>query len=174
MVDWVEARSGRRQRETAHYESAAVCGNGHTITCRIETAPERLTKFCRECGSEAITACSCGAHIPGYYNVPGVVVLSAHYQPPNYCGECGQPFPWLAAKLNAANELADELEGLGAADLQKIKDSIPELARDSAKSSVAAARIGKLWSSLKGPVGEGLRKLIVEVATEASKKAMGL
>jgi hypothetical protein len=156
------------------YAVAEVCKNGHPTTDDIQDYPERRAAFCPECGAPTLTACeSCNEPIRGDYEVPGVVVIST-YHPPGFCFKCGKPFPWSAAKLSAAQELAGELEDISESDRQVLKDSIGDLTRDTAKTEVAAVRVKKILKKAGGAALSGLQKVLVDIASETAKKALGL
>lgn len=92
----------------AYYDTAQICLNGHAVTDSVRQAPERTQKSCDECGASTITQCpSCQAPVRGAYVVPGVVALGFRYTPPAHCHNCGAPYPWTAAALEAARELID-------------------------------------------------------------------
>ena len=96
----------------SRYMSAEVCLNGHPTTSGIEYSRELTAKFCDTCGAETIRTCpSCNATIRGDYFVPGVLSIT-QYTPPNHCFNCGTPFPWKTAKLQAAKEQVADLEEL--------------------------------------------------------------
>ena len=157
------------------YHTAQVCINGHSITDRADKSPERRADFCPKCGAETIMHCrNCNNLIRGDYEVPGVCVLGGIYIPPLFCHTCGQPFPWTTAKIQAAQELTEELDELNATDKGILKENLPKISTDSPMSEPAAVRIGKVLKKVSSPVGTVLQKIIVEIASETAKKAMGL
>jgi hypothetical protein len=93
---------------------------------------------------------------------------------PRFCHECGQPYPWTEAKLAAAQELADELEGLTSEEREKLKASVVELTRDTAQTELAVVRYKKIIKKVGGAGGAALNKIVVGVATEAAKKLLGM
>ena len=96
----------------SYYDTAQICLNGHVVSEFASSQPQSNQKFCAQCGLETIVACpSCSTAIRGYYNVPGVIGFF-DYSKPSYCYNCGKPFPWTAASLEAASELVDDLEAL--------------------------------------------------------------
>lgn len=38
------------------YDTAQICLNGHVVTSMSETVPQRMRKFCEQCGEAIITA----------------------------------------------------------------------------------------------------------------------
>jgi len=157
------------------YHTAQVCINGHPITDRVDESPELKADFCSKCGAETIMHCqNCGSFIRGDYEVPGVCVFGRRYSPPLFCYACGKPFPWTTAKLQAAQELSEELDELDASEKRILKENLPRISIDSPMAEPAAVRIGKVLKKISSPVGSVLQKLIIEIASETAKKAMGL
>jgi hypothetical protein len=149
---------------------AAICGHGHVATDAVEHY--QPGRFCADCGAELITACpNCRTPIRGDYHVPGVFALST-YTPPAYCFNCGKPFPWTAEKLSAANELADELDGMNADDREKLKAAISDVAAGGPRAEVGAARIKRLLGRASTGARQALWKISVDVASEAAKKIL--
>lgn len=104
---------GHGQTE-GYWDTAQICVNGHVVTDTLEFSPERAEKRCHECGGETISQCpSCSVAIRGYHHVPGIIIAGG-YERPAFCHECGKPFPWTAAGLEAARELAREAVTLNA------------------------------------------------------------
>ncbi|MCG6537003.1 MAG: DUF2321 domain-containing protein [Syntrophales bacterium LBB04] len=76
------------------YRIAEVCLNGHVSTDSADEFPESREKFCSRCGEATITQCpSCKSNIRGYYYIEGVIG-GEEYEPPAFCFNCGNPFPW--------------------------------------------------------------------------------
>ncbi|UTW51906.1 DUF2321 domain-containing protein [bacterium SCSIO 12827] len=154
------------------YRTAQVCMNGHSATSSLETSPELAEKFCSDCGAETISTCpSCQAKIRGDYHVPGVFGMGG-YTPPNFCHECGTAFPWARAKIDAAKELADELDELSDDEKEKLKSTIDDLVVAGPKTEVAALRYKKLVGKVGMATASALRSILVDVASEAAKKLL--
>lgn len=81
----------------------------------------------------------------------------------------GPFFPWLGEKLKAAQELADELD-VPEEDRDKIKRSLENIAQETPRTPWAIVQLKKLFTSAKGPVTEAIRKIVVDVGSEAIKK----
>jgi hypothetical protein len=87
------------------YHTALVCLNGHVETTCLEIAPP--TPYCSICGEPTISACpACDAPIRGM--IEGIVSL-ADEPAPQFCYNCGEPYPWTGRALAAADELVEEL-----------------------------------------------------------------
>ena len=138
-----------------------------------QTVPQRMRKFCERCGEATITACpSCSQPIPGYYL--NSALIGSSYEPPAFCGDCGKPFPWTERRLDAARELAFEAEHLTGEERQQLADSLNDLTRDTPKTQVAVGRFKRLAAKAGVETGNALRTVLVDVMSDAAKKALGL
>src|SRR5258708_3342166 len=157
-----------------YYDTAQVCLNGHVITDRYRSYSEFQKSFCDKCGQATIVQCpSCKRDIQGEYVVEGVIGFGGEPKAPSYCHSCGKPYPWTAAKINAAQAMADEIDELSDADKILLKTSIAQIAVDSPMSEVAVVRIKKILPKIAKGLGDVLRKLIIDVASETIKKSSG-
>lgn len=93
---------------------------------------------------------------------------------PNFCHACGRPYEWTVRQVQAAKDLADEIEGIEDAEREKAKESFIDLTSDTPQTTVAAARIKKLMAKAGPAIGSGLREIVVSIATDAAKKSLGL
>jgi hypothetical protein len=86
-----------------YYDTALVCRAGHVINDHAGTRPQFNKRFCPLCGQSTLGACeNCNQPIQGDYIAEGVFFLSTSVSEPDpYCPECGQPYPWQAAKVAA-------------------------------------------------------------------------
>ncbi len=157
------------------YRVAEICVNGHVVTDSVDSSPELHQDFCSRCGAETATACpDCGSSIRGYYYVEGVVSPLREFALPRFCHACGKPYPWIQTKLDAANELVEELDDLGDDDRAILKKSLLELVQDSPKTEVAALRVKKTLRKAGAAGVETFRSILVDVLSETAKKALGL
>jgi hypothetical protein len=156
----------------SYYDTAQICINGHVINSMAESSPQSNQRFCAECGAQTINACqSCNTPIRGYYDVPGVIGFF-EFEKPGYCHNCGKPFPWTESSLEAAAELADELDGLSAKEKKQLKDSFPDLVRETPKTAVAETRFKKLMKKAGSEAYDGMKAILIDVVSEAVKKAI--
>jgi hypothetical protein len=154
------------------YDVAQICLNGHVITAEAASSHHEQQKFCDRCGEPTIKACQdCNAPIRGIDHDSRV---TSPYLVPHYCYNCGKPYPWTQAKLEAAKEFAEELDGLSSKEKDVLKQSIEELARDTPKTKVAAVKVKKILAKARGAALSMLRDILVDIASETAKKAMGL
>ena len=90
----------------------------------------------------------------------------------NFCLACGTPYPWTVEKLEAAKAYADEAEDLSAEEKETLKKSFDDLIVDSPKTQLAAIRFKKLLPKVGQQVGGALRDLLIDIVSEAAKKAL--
>lgn len=119
-----------------------------------------------------MTQCpSCRAAIRGYYYVEGVLSFS-EYTPPAHCHNCGNAFPWTVRKIAGAVELVEVGGGLTDSEVAQLRSDLTELTKDSPKTHVASLRFKKAMAKAGGTVAQGVRDIVVDVLSEAAKKAI--
>lgn len=156
----------------SYYDTAQICTNGHVINSMAASSPQSNQKHCAECGAPTITACtSCGSGIRGFYHIPGVIG-SFNFYAPSYCHNCGTAFPWTASSLEAAAELADELDELSSEEKEQLKNSFPDLVKNTPKTVVAETRFKKLMKKAGAEAYDGMKSILVDVVSEAVKKSL--
>ncbi len=150
------------------YDTAQVCLNGHVANASSRETPEFNKDHCEKCGVATISTCpSCGTDIRGYY---WGNMSTAEYHPPAFCHSCGDPFPWTQATLEAARELARELDALDENDRTTLEHSLDDLVRDTPATAVAALRFKKIVEKAGREAVAGFRHLLVDVVSETVKK----
>ena len=153
------------------YDVAQICLNGHVINSSSASSPLHNKKFCDKCGAQTITHCQyCDKSIQGYYHSPYIIIGS--YNKPNFCHECGKPYPWTEAKLSAAKELSDEFENLSPHERETLKKSLDDIIIDTPHTPVATTRFKKLMAKAGKVAADSLKEIIIDVASEATKKAI--
>jgi hypothetical protein len=156
------------------YRVAQVCPNGHTATSLADEHHELREEFCSKCGEATITACpGCNASIRGYYDSQGVLSL-LEYEPPAFCHACGKPFPWTERKVAAAVELVEIGGDLSSDEVAQFRSDLTELTKDSPRTQVASLRFKKVMVKVGGSVASAVHEVVVDVLSEAAKKALGL
>ena len=154
------------------YDVGQSCLNGHEINPYAIQSPEFNANFCKQCGEPTITACpKCKKPIRGKYTP------SYGIQPwdiPSYCHECGAAYPWTERRAAALAEAIDELDQLPEGDREKLKQSIPDVLKDTLNTQTAASRFVKAIGKAGQVGGKLLTDVLTSVATEAALKLSGL
>lgn len=152
------------------YDTALICTNGHIINDSFMSLPDFNAAFCSRCGAAGIHQCiECSTDIRGRYFSSKVFVST--YTAPDYCHNCGKPYPWTRDRIETAKEFLQELDELGD-DREKLANSLPDLISDTPRTTLAAERWRKALAKVGEHVGVALRELIVEIASESAKKIM--
>lgn len=94
------------------------------------------------------------------------------YSKPAYCFNCGTAFPWTTSSLVAASELVDGLDALSAQEKQQLKDSLPDLVRETPNTPVAEGRFNRLTKKAGAEAVGGIRAILIDVVSEAVKKSI--
>lgn len=89
-----------------------VCLNGHQTTSFYNTKAEKRKEFCPICGAKTIINCpNCQKSILGgdytidFDEIPSWIEAKV----PDYCENCGKPFPWALNKATAKNNNSVDL-----------------------------------------------------------------
>jgi len=154
------------------YDTAQICWNGHIVNPAATSYPAMNASFCALCGAVVLTACPyCRTPIRGEYHLSDVVPAGPFVRP-NYCDSCGLPYPWTQDRIRAAEELADELDALTDAERELLKGSIRELARDTPRTRLAVSRFRRLVDKVGPGALESFREILVDILSEAVKRAI--
>ena len=151
------------------YDTAQICLNGHMINSSSVESPQFSKDFCTTCGKSTITQCpNCKTPIRGYYHG------GASFEPdvPHFCHGCGQSYPWTAARIEAAQELASELDGLDDHERKLLAGTIDDIVRDSPKTTVAATRFKKIIAKSGKVAIDSFKEILVDVVSETAKKML--
>jgi hypothetical protein len=140
---------------------------GHTMRSYIARA-ERAQReamiprqpFCTQCGAPTLDACPHCQH------------KIAKRPRPAFCGQCGKTFPWTESALFAAKEYTAEAEGLNAEEKTALIATFNDLTVDTPRTELAAHRFKEFLKKLAPDVGEGIKKTIVEIASETAAKLL--
>lgn len=155
------------------YRTAEVCPNGHVTTDSADAYPEHREKFCSKCGEATMTQCqNCATSIRGDYHVEGVFGFGGEYAPPAYCHNCGRAFPWTERKVNAATDLVEISGKLSSEELAQFRADLSEMTKESPRLLVASTRFKQTMAKVGSAVAGGVRDIVVDVLSEAAKKAI--
>ena len=117
-----------------HYNNATICLNGHVVS----KYQANYQKFCSKCGKETYSKCpECNSPIHGKYEVDGIVDLSGSYNRPDYCYNCGAPYPWTKIILDNAVMLVSLEDELDESMKELIKTAIPDLITETPATPIA-------------------------------------
>jgi hypothetical protein len=120
-----------------------------------------------------MTACdNCGAPIRGYYW--GDEPSTKDVDPPNFCLSCGVPYPWTESGLEAARELAREADGLDEDERALLERSLDDIVSEGPKTGVAVERTKRLLAKAGKGTAQAIRDILVDIASQAAKKSLGL
>ena len=121
----------------ARYDTKQVCLNGHHITDRFYDSPHRRQDHCDKRGAETIIECqNCGEEMEGDRLDGNVVVIGFGPSIPDYCDDCGAPFPW--TQQPDKEELIEITEAINEGESERIefKEEL-DSPRDISKELVA-------------------------------------
>ena len=156
------------------YSTAQICMNGHCITSSADSHPEYKQSFCDQCGAPTIMTCpECNALIRGEYEVEGLWG-SLGYVVPAYCYNCGKPYPWTKATIDAIAELVMEDEKLQDIEKEALVSSLPDAIAETPKTRLAVTRIKKALLVAGKFTADGLRQFAIDFGCEFLKDQLGL
>jgi len=154
------------------FDVMQVCRNGHKITESLRSNPELGKQHCPACGAATISKCEkCQAEIQGHYHVRGVLGLH-NKKVPAFCGSCGSPYPWTETRLKAAQELAEELDGLTKEEKQTLTASLDDLVRESPRTTPAATRFKRIAGKAGKGAADAFKEILIGVISETAKKVI--
>lgn len=152
------------------YDVMQVCLNGHQITTSLISYPQHGRAYCKDCGSPTISACpDCNANMRGYLR--GSMSLS-DIPVPNYCEDCGRPFPWHEAAIENMKDILRQ-EDLADDQLAIFDAALPDVLRDTPKTESSAMRVRKVLQGLGKPAYAVMVRVLSDVASESAKKSLG-
>lgn len=156
----------------ALYDFAQICLNGHIVNSATETFSHLNREFCKECGAKAITECpNCKSKIEGQIDPKGEWDYFP-YDVPSYCPKCGNPYPWIKTKIQAAHDLAQELENISDEEKNILSQSIDDIVKDSPKTTLAATRFKKILIKAGTHAGNAFKDILVDVLSETAKRIL--
>ena len=154
------------------YDAAQVCLNGHVIHREFRGRPERNRKHCPKCGEKTITDCQeCDGEIRGRLLASNFIYLGPPDPPPDYCAECGKPYPWTQGKIESLRDWLDS-SSLDEDVKTALSDGITHIIRDTPKTEVECAKFARLISKVKS--SQESRRLISMLFKMATDKAVKL
>jgi len=166
----------RGSRESSWYDVAQICPNGRVINSAAKSRPEYNAQFCSRCGEKTTAECA-HCHTPVRGSLLHDISWSNHqadyevnYVRPSFCRTCGEAYPWTHRKLEAAKDLARELDGLDDAERQLLANSLDDIVRDTPSTSVAATRFKRLVAKGGAAAAEMFKDILTDIVSETAKK----
>jgi len=165
------------------YDIAELCENGHLISDtltmelpQLGRRPQYTGSFCERCGARTINACQvCGSQIRGRYIAEGEgITLSRGYRRPAFCAECGSPYPWTRTAVEEFKKLAELADDLTVEQREQLGAAIDDLVANTPGTNGAVARMKLLTPKVGTELWQAMRQILVDVASEAAKKQLGL
>ena len=154
-----------------YHDTAQICLNGHVINSQFKSFPEDNKKFCDKCGAKTITSCTkCNFNIQGNHFSGGFIRIE-ELNTPSFCINCGSPYPWTESKLQAAKELAEELE-LTSEEKEILLNSIMDIVKETPKTEVAITRFKKIMLKMGKETSDIFRNLLIDIVSETVKKML--
>lgn len=154
------------------YDIAMVCKNGHMINDSSSRYPQSNSEYCEKCGAKSINVCEhCKTPIRGCYYADGIIGFS-DTPIPSYCHNCGKPYPWTQAKLEALDEMVDLMDELNETEKEALKKSGREISIEGPKTEVGVAKIRKYLGKVGSTIGDTAKEVFVQIASETAIKAM--
>lgn len=156
------------------YDTAQICLNGHYVNESYHRYPQHNKNYCDKCGEMTVINCqNCGTEIRGYYESNVVIIaFGEEHTPPNYCYNCGKPYPWLDRKMKAAVEMAQLEEVLTEEENNNFSEYVKDITTDTPKSQVSAKKINILLKKFTSSSITIMRSLLVDIASETAKKVI--
>lgn len=141
---------------------------GHLRNSDLEKHLAKNEKACSICGSHVISACPvCKAPLRGAYYARKPMYGSANYDIwsgtsskapiigytdqriahdvniPAYCHNCGEPYPWTVARLQAFETIVDSLDDVSPELKTKLKEFFPDIITQTPRSELAVIFLEK-------------------------------
>lgn len=154
-----------------NYNGASICINGHVLS-KYEA---NLQKYCSTCGKEVISSCPhCRASIHGLLVLDFAYIGNRPYNRPDYCHNCGKPYPWTEAALQNAILLIQEEEELSEQLKASVIQSLPDIVTETPGTNLAVVRLKKCIASAGKFTAEAIRQFAIDFGCELAKQSLGL
>ena len=101
-----------------------------------------------------------------------IVDLSGSYNRPDYCYNCGAPYPWTKIILDNAVMLVSLEDELDESMKELIKTAIPDLITETPATPIAIAKYKKGIKCAGDILKNSMRQLLIDVVSETVKKSL--
>lgn len=151
------------------YHNASICKNGHVVS----KYDANSQKYCSKCGVEVISSCPhCSLPIRGLF--VSEIIGNHLYVRPDYCYNCGKPYPWTESALESTALLIQEEEELSEQLKTSLVESLPDIITETPKTNLAAVRVKKCLASAGKLTADAVRQFVIDFGCELVKKSLGL
>lgn len=152
------------------YYGASICENGHVVS----KYDANKQKFCTQCGAKVISNCpTCNHSIQGLVVLNYAYIGKRPYTRPDYCPDCGAPYPWTVSAIENIKLLIQEEEELSEQLKSSIVESLPDIITETPKTNLANVRFKKGLASAGKFTAEALKQFVIDFGCELSKKFLG-
>jgi hypothetical protein len=100
------------------------------------------------------------------------MVTTSRYVPPVYWGSCGVILSWTRQRIEAVKQLADEAGRRSRRERELLKQAVDDLVRDTPAIQLAAVRFKRLAEKAGYGAAVAFREILVNVVSEAAKRAI--
>lgn len=153
------------------YNGASICLNGHVIS----KYDSNYQKHCSQCGAKVISICpKCQKSIRGLIELDFAYIGSRPYTRPDYCYNCGEPYPWTESAIESVKLLIQEEEEFSEQLKSSIIESLPDVITDTPKTNLASVRLKKGIASAGKFTADAIRQFVIDFGCEMAKKSLGL
>ena len=91
-------------------------------------------------------------------------VDKSEYKIPAYCHNCGEPYPWTKAALDAAAELIDEeMNELTGEEKSTFKAALPDVVAQNPRTTLASRRISKCLKKIAPTIKKHLNRFFIDL-----------
>lgn len=155
-----------------HYDVAQVCMNGHVTNARFREQPIHNKKYCRDCGAKTITECQeCneqirGKLVPDPFDMIGFSNSGPADPAPNYCIECGKPYPWTQGKIAAFRELVNSSH-IESDKKKVLLEGVEHIISATPKTKPTCARLVSIVSK-----ESLLKNILLDIAVKQAKEVL--
>jgi len=74
--------------------------------------------------------------------------------------------------LEAAKELADELDGISDEEKEKLKETFKDLVSEGPKTKLAETRFNKIMKKVGKEGLDGMRSILIDIVSETVRKSL--
>lgn len=152
------------------YHGASICKNGHIVS----KYDSNSQKYCSKCGAEIVSSCShCSQPIRGLFVSEIAIIGRRPYTRPDYCYNCGKPYPWTESALRNTALLIQEEKELSEQLKESLIESLPSIVTETPGTNLAIVRVKKCLASAGQFTADAVRQFVIDFGCELAKKSLG-